>query len=564
MSFVKYTTLAFFWLVLYSTSTISWAQEIADAIYFNGTVITLDEDDDVAQAMAIRGNKILAVGTNEEIQKLSAATTEMHDLQHKAILPGLYAAHDHFPGSGRVGITLVDLSSPPIGKIQTIDELISVLKEQASQVPAGTWIRGRGYDDTLMKEQRHPTRNDLDKVSKVHPIWIGHTSGHLGVANSKALEIAKVTRDTKVSKGSHIRKNPETGDPNGVLEECGGLITRHIPRNSDENELAAVKAAVEQYVSQGVTTTVIAHGGTRSVSLLKRAIAEDILSFRIVTMTSGGPYAKARAEVLDLDSPLLKAGAIKLMQDGSIQGYTGYLREPYYRSGEHRGLPFRSREELTQKVKTLHRAGFQIATHGNGDAAIDDILYAYEQAQKEFPRTDARHRIEHAQMMREDQIEKMHELGVSPSYFVGHVYYWGDRHRDIFLGPERGSRISPLATTLQKSVPFTVHDDTPVTPVDPLQLVWVAANRETSGGKVLGSQESIPVSAALRAVTIDAAWQNFEEDIKGSLVPGKLADFVIVDQDPLSLEPQQIRDVRVLQTVVGGKTVYSATTATTP
>ena len=207
-------------------------------------------------------------------------------------------------------------------------------------------------------------------------------------------------------------------------------------------------------------------------------------------------------------------------------------------------------------VGNYHRAGYQVAIHGNGDAAIDDILEAFRAAQQSFPRVDARHRIEHCQMAREDQLDAMQELGITPSFFVGHVFYWGDRHRDIFMGPERGARISPLASALRRGLRFTVHDDTPVTPVNPLQLVWGAVNRQTRGGKTLGEAQRISVMAALRAITIDAAWQNFEEKRKGSIEAGKLADLVLLDRNPLTIPPSTIRDTKILQTIISGVPVY--------
>ncbi|PQO42231.1 amidohydrolase [Blastopirellula marina] len=536
-------------------TSIGCTQSGVDAVYINGSIVTMDEKNPTAEAIATQGEEIVAVGFNEEIRQLAGGKTVVHDLAGKCLMPGFYAAHDHFPGAGRVGLYLVDLNSPPIGTIETMDQLLAALKEQAKKTPPGKWIRGRGYDDTLLAEKRHPTREDLDRVSTEHPIWIGHTSGHLGVANSKALEIAKITRDTKAPSGARIRKD-ENGEPNGVFEECGSLVSRKIPFQSIEMNLVAVGRAAEEYVRQGVTTSVIANGGTWTINLLEKGLDKGLIQFRIVSMTSGGAYLNDRKSVEKRNSPLLKTGAIKLLQDGSIQGYTGYLSEPYYGSQDNRGYPNRSRESLVKKVHKLHQAGYQLAIHGNGDASIDDILSAYEEAQKRFPRPDARHRIEHSQMMREDQIDKMKELGVTPSYFVGHVYYWGDRHRDIFLGPERGARISPLASTVKRGIKFTVHDDTPVTPVDPLQLVWVAANRETTSGKVLGPEQRIPVAEALKAITCDAAWQNFEEESKGTLEAGKLADLVILDQNPLEIEPSKLREIRVLETIVGGKTVF--------
>ena len=256
----------------------------------------------------------------------------------------------------------------------------------------------------------------------------------------------------------------------------------------------------------------------------------------------------------------LKLGAIKIVQDGSNQGYTGYFTEPYHTpfkgDADYRGYPRRRREDLTTMVKELHETGYQIAIHANGDAAIDDVLHAFREAQLAFPREDARHRIEHCQMVRQDQLDAIAELNLSPSFFVGHVYYWGDRHRDIFMGPKRAAGISALRSSIDRGIRFTVHDDTPVTPVNPLQLVWVGVNRLTKTDQVLGPDERITPLEALRTVTIDAAWQNFEEDIKGSIAPGKLADLVILDGNPLTVDPTAIRDIQVQETIVGGETVY--------
>jgi predicted amidohydrolase YtcJ len=454
----------------------------------------------------------------------------------------------------------VDLNSPPIGAIKNIPQLIAALKQKAQSTPKGQWVTGRGYDDTLLSEMRHPTRDDLDMASTEHPIWITHVSGHLGVANSLALKRAKISRDTPQPGGGRIRLDEKTGEPNGVIEESLSLVTRLIPAASADDQLRATQAAVEQYVRRGVTTAVLAGGSAQSIEHLRGAIERGIIQFRIVTMTSGGPVEQARKSIEEFGSPLLKAGAIKLSQDGSIQGYTGYLSEPYFvaggREASYRGYALRSRQVLTERVVELHRAGYQIAIHGNGDQAIDDILHAFAEAQRSMPRSDARHRIEHCQTARDDQLERMKSLSITPSFFVGHVYYWGDRHRELFLGPERAARISPLASAAGLGIRFTLHDDTPVTPVNPLQLVWVAANRLTTGGRVLGTEQRIDVERALRAVTADAAWQNFEEDIKGTLAPGKLADFCILNGNPLTVERSTIRDLRIVETVVGGKTIY--------
>ena len=539
---------------------------VADTVYINGVVVTMDADARTVEAVAVRGDEIVAVGSNDQVLDLSGPSTATVDLGGRTMTPGLYAAHDHFPGSGRVAVSSVDLNSPPIGTIETMDQLVAGLKARADETPAGEWVQGRGYDDTLLAEQRHPTRDDLDRASTDHPIYISHTSGHLGVANSRALELAGIDRNTPNPPGGVVQKDPATGEPNGVFEESGGMVSRLIPPSTQEEQLEAFRWAVEDYVEDGVTTAVIAGGGRGSLVGLQRARDEGILTFRIITMMSrGNPGQPSAAEaggvVSHFGDEWLKVGAIKIVQDGSNQGYTGHFTEPYHTpfkgDADYRGYPRRSREDLTTMVKELHRTGYQIAIHANGDAAIDDVIHAFREAQAEFPRSDARHRIEHCQMVRKDQLDAIAELGVSPSFFVGHVYYWGDRHRDIFMGPERAAGISALRSSIDRGIRFTVHDDTPVTPVNPLQLVWVSVNRLTKSGQVLGPDERITPLEAMRAVTIHAAWQNFEESSKGSIEAGKLADLVILSDNPLTVEPDTIRDIEVLETIVGGRTVYT-------
>lgn len=541
-------------------ATACTAAEPPHTIYVNAVVVTLDAQGTTAQALAVSDDKIVAVGTEQDVRKFAGGQTKVIDLGGKTVIPGLYAAHDHFPGSGYLGLFTVDLNSPPIGKITNMAELVAALKDKAAKTPKGQWVVGRGYDDTLLAEQRHPTRADLDRVSTEHPVWITHISGHLGSANSTALAKAKIDRDTPQPAGGRIRLDAATGEPSGVIEESLGLVTKLLPSQTQDNQLQATRAAVEQYVRQGVTTAVIAGCGPGTLEQLRGVVKLGVIPFRIIAMTGGDGYADARQAVRELGSPLLKTGAVKLTQDGAIQGRTGYLSQPYFTSSEadpsYRGYRLRTRDALITSVERLHRDGYQIAIHGNGDAAIDDILDAYDAAQQAFPRNDARHRIEHCQTARDDQIDRMKSLGVTPSFFVGHVYYWGDRHRELFLGPQRAARISPLASALVRSIRFTVHDDTPVTPVNPLQLVWVAANRTTTGGAVLGPEQRVSVERALRAVTSDAAWQNFEEREKGSLEPGKLADFCVLSDNPLTIDPTAIREIRVEQTVVGGRTIY--------
>ncbi|MFN7931991.1 MAG: amidohydrolase [Bryobacteraceae bacterium] len=542
-------------LLLLLASTLS----AADVIYRNGTVLTMDPAGRVAEAVAIENGRITRAGTNAEIGTNAARIV---DLKGRTVLPGFYAAHDHFPSSGLAALYQVDLNSPPMGAIRNMASLIAALRKKAETTTPGEWIIGRGYDDTLLAERRHPTRADLDRVSINHPVYIVHTSGHLGVANSKALAIAAITKDTPQPKGGRIRIDPKTSEPNGVIEESLGLIAKHLPQVTLEQTLQAMRYDSKIYAAKGVTTTVIAGASRQRMIEFKTAIARGFVPIRINALLAGAAAPPTRQEADGFQSPngQLRVTGVKLFQDGSIQGYTGYLAAPYHQQPEgkqdYNGYSLRPRAELVNQVKRLHQGGYQIAIHGNGDAAIDDILAAYEEAQRETPRADVRHRIEHCQTPREDQLDRMRTLGISPSFFEAHVYYWGDRHRDIFLGPTRAARISPLASARRRGIRFTLHNDTPVTPVDPILLVWAAVNRITTSGQQLGPDQRIDVTAALRAVTSDAAWQNHQEQERGSIEAGHLADFVILDRNPLTTPPAELRNIQVLETIIGGKTIY--------
>lgn len=528
----------------------------ADVVYVNGTVLTMNATNAIAQAVAVEGEKIKAVGSTTEIQALIGPKTRVVDLAGKTLIPGFVDAHSHFPESGIRALYRVDCNSPPIGSTKSIADIISRLKEAAQKTPKGQWIQAFGYDDTLLAEKRHPTRDDLDQATTEHPVWLSHVSGHLGVANSLALAQTNITEATPDPKGGVIRRYPGTTKPNGVLEENALFqVMGKLPALSPEQNLAAITAAAEEYASKGVTTAQNGLAFDAAINGLIAAATQGALAIRVIIWPGFKPTDKKIPP-----NPRLKLGAVKLIADGSIQGYTGYLSKPYATpppggKDDYVGYPFVSREDLTAQVKKFHRAGYQIAIHGNGDAAIGNILYAYREAQKETPRPDTRHIIVHSQMAREDQLGAMKELGVIPSFFSLHTYYWGDRHRDIFMGRERAYRISPAKSAIARGLRFTIHTDAPVVPMNPLLLVWAAVNRISTGGDTIGAEQRISPMDALRAVTINAAWQSFDETNTGSIESGKLADLVILSENPL-LVPERIRDIQVLETIVGGKTVY--------
>jgi predicted amidohydrolase YtcJ len=532
-------------------------------LFINGTVLTMDPDNRVVEAIAVRGDRIEAVGSTDEIMALAEDDTLVTDLRGRTMLPGFIDAHGHFPYSG-MRVLGADLNSPPVGELTTMEEVLAALAEQAAITPAGDWVFGFNYDDTLLAEQRHPTRAELDAVSTEHPVVASHVSGHMMVANSVALEAIGVSADTPDPEGGVIGRLPGSSEPNGLLEETARLPLMVAMQDvSLLDTYRLMKSAANEYSAVGVTTA--QSGGVTpelatGLSLFSRlgVIPQRLILFPFET-EFGEELYNGGYDPADYATDRVVMGAVKLVADGSIQGYTGYLSHPYHTpyhgDAQYRGYPSIPREKLFAQVAALHEAGYQIAIHGNGDESIEDILDAFEAAQREHPVADPRMILVHSQMSREDQVARMKDLGVTPSFFTAHTWYWGDRHRDIFMGPERAAVMSPGKWAQDYGLRFSSHLDTPVTPMLPLQAVWSQVFRQTYGGDVLGPQQRISVMDALRAVTIDAAWQVFQEDNRGSLEPGKYADLIVLSGNPLD-DPMSMRELEVEQTIIGGATIY--------
>ena len=532
-------------------------------VFVNGQVLSLDAGNRIFEAVSVRGAYIQRLGTSDEVMIDADENTIVTDLNGRTLMPGVVDAHGHFPGSGLYTL-FADLNSPPIGTITSIAEIQAALRQQAEDKPDAEWIIGYSYDDTLIEEHRHPTRHDLDAVSTEKPVYIVHVSGHMGVANTRALEALGIHDESVDPVGGVIAREADGRTPAGLLEETAHLsVTEKFMDFSALDGIKMTLSASAEYVSIGVTTAQSGGVDAGMGPALAQMATYGIVKPRLVLF----PFHHMLGEqVLSGDFDMAAASsdraafpAVKIVADGSIQGYTGYLSEPYHvpfkGDVEYRGYPMMPREDLVKIVGDFHRAGHQMVIHGNGDAAIDDILYAFELAQAENPVEDPRLIIIHSQMAREDQLLKMKELGVTPSFFSAHTYYWGDRHRDIFMGPERAFRMSPAKSSENIGLRYSVHLDTPVVPMDPMQLLWSTVNRISTGGNVIGEEQRVSPMNAIRAMTIDAAWQVFQEDRIGSLESGKLADMIILNGDPLT-EPD-VRDLQVDETIIGGVSVFT-------
>jgi len=534
-------------------------------IYRGGPILTMDAGNRTVEALGTEGAFIRAVGSEAEVRAWAGSSARVVELGGHALLPGFVDAHSHYPGAGIFAIA-EDLNSPPIGSVEGIDELVQRLSRRAARTDTGKWVVGVGYDDTLLREKRHPTHADLDRVTTTHPVGILHISGHMAVVNSLGLEQLGIDAGTPDPKGGRIVRDRATGEPTGLLQEnaMAGLQAQLLHPPPLE-VWKMVREANRRYLASGTTTAQAGYADAsqlRGMNWLSRLGAIPLRLVMWPGMETEDQLLSGQLGFRSYDDHWLRVGAVKVVADGSIQGYTAYLSHPYHLppgdDPSYRGFPRIPREELIRRVKRYHAAGLQVAIHVNGDAAIDDILDAIEAAQAEHPRPDARPILVHAQMARPDQLDRMKRLGVIPSFFVLHTYYWGDRHRERFLGPERAAHISPTRGALERGLRFTLHCDTPVVPMEPLRLVWAAVNRLTSSGRPIGPAERIPPMQALRAVTLDAAFQGFEEDRKGSLEPGKLADLVILSDSPLEVPRERIDRIRVLETIVAGESVYHA------
>ncbi|MBP9787576.1 MAG: amidohydrolase [Acinetobacter sp.] len=538
-------------------------------LYFNGDIITMvGEQPQYAQAILVENGKILFVGSLDDAKKITSNSQKI-DLHGKTLLPGFIDAHGHAFNSGIQAIG-ANLLAPPDGKVTDIPSLIRTLdqweEDKKNIVGKYQWIVGFGYDDAQLKEHRHPTADDLDKVSTEHPVVVIHQSGHLAAMNHKALELAGYNEKSQDPAGGKIRREPNSEKPNGVLEEMAffiPLMKMMSKLDQQANEQIAL-AGVKSYLRFGFTTlqegraTKEACDTWKALGEQKRLVV-DVACYPDIQAQL--PYIETVGVQRDYTNHFRVAG-VKLSLDGSPQGRTAWLTQPYKQPPEGQqnnyvGYPaIPDEKNVEQLVETAYKNDWQILAHTNGDAALEEYLNAVSKAADKYGNDDRRTVAIHAQTARYDQLDRMKALKIIPSFFAMHTYYWGDWHRDVTLGKERAYRISPGQTALNKGMIFTQHHDAPVALPNSLMILYATVNRVSRSGDVIGPNERVSPYNALRSITSWAAYQYFEEDTKGTLEKGKLADFVILDQNPLKIEPLQIKDIKVIQTIKEGNTVY--------
>ena len=539
-----------------------------DTIYFNGNVITLDSDELVAEAIAIKDGKILALGDSTDIISMSGETTRKVNLNGKTLVPGFIDAHSHLSGVA-VQVGTANLLPPPDGPGQNIAALQQALRDfmaTSAMVKEHSVVIGFNYDDSQLEEARHPNRHELDAVSTEMPIMITHQSGHIGVYNTKALETFGITAESVDPAGGIIRRETGTNQPNGVLEENAhfALVYKMIPSSAVTGYLSEGE---KQYLSNGFTTIQDGKTDPATLAFMVQFAADgrflaDVVSYAdVATMTDytilNGPLHS------DTYVNNFRIGGVKLTFDGSPQGKTAWFTKPYLipplgQDDSYLGYPAFADADALKWFSMAYENDWQMLTHTNGDAAIDQLIDIAGQAAEAFPGKDRRTVMIHGQFLREDQIDDIKRLGIFPALYPMHTFYWGDWHRDSVAGKARAGNISPTGWMIDRDIKFSVHSDAPVTFPNSMRILDSAVNRTTRSGAILGASHRLRPMDALKAMTIWPAYQHFEEASKGSLEVGKLADMVILDQNPLSVDPANIKGIKVLETIKEDVSVYVA------
>lgn len=531
-------------------------------VYHNGNILTMKgEEPSYARAIEVRDNTIMKVAYTEEDEKslVNNVYAEIVDLKGKTLMPSFIDAHSHMVRFAQ-SLTTVDLtcSTNMLEIAQRITNYIEVNK-----LKPDAWVVGFGYDNNLLPGKKNPDRDDLDKISTTHPIFITHASGHVGAMNSKALEEFGVNENTPDIPGGVIARYPNSRKPTGYMEEAAFMHYAQSIKFSftDKDLMNFINQAEDVYLGYGITTAQDALISTAEFPLINNMITNnrfriDVIGF--IDLKNSYSLAKTNSDMIGNYSNRFKIGGYKIFLDGSPQAKTAWLEQPYVSGpARYRGYGIYSNSDVEKFVETALHDKVQLQAHCNGDAAADQYINAFSNVMiKRNTTNNYRAVLVHSQIIREEQYTSMSNLNIIPSIFVAHVYYWGDVHL-ANLGMERASQISASKTALNNNLAFTYHQDTPVIKPNMLETIWCAVNRITRDGVLLGENQKVTPYEALKAITINAAYQNKEEDIKGTIEEGKLADFVILSDNPLTCDPMTIKDIEVLETIKEGKTLYT-------
>lgn len=526
-------------------------------LLINGEVITVNANNDITEAVAVKGDKIRAVGTTDDILSLKDDYTDIIDLDGRTLMPGFVDAHLHVTTIGTNTLSV----SCKADHIVTIEDLLEDLRKQKEKTPKGKWVRAWGFNEQKIAERRYPTIEELDAVSTEHPILVGRACGHISTVNTYALDLAGVDKNTPDPEGGMYQKN-ESGELTGVLIENAHMAMEAIATFTEEELDQAHAVASNLLLEKGITSIHDATSyGPRNLRALQKAAQEGILKQRVYAMVGALNDAHVIVERM-LDSGIytglgdekFKIGPVKLFLDGSSSGPTIWTRDPYTSDSDNYGVHYYEQETVDRLFVAAHKQGWQITAHAQGDAAIDMLLNTIEKANEKCPRPHARHRIEHAGLASYDLVQRMKSQHVIPTPNPAFIYEYGDGYLKNY--GERTHHMFPLKDYLEEDIPAAITSDSPVTDFSPMRGIHTAMTRMSHSGNMVGEKQKISLLDAIRMYTINAAYASFDEKIKGSLETGKLADMIILDRSILHTEVDALLDVKVEHVMIGGSFEY--------
>ena len=546
-----------------SSPGMAFAQQAAapagDIVFKGGTILTMNDKAPRAEAIAIRGNKILAVGKLDDVQSAIGSGAQVVDLQGRILMPGLIDPHMHFVFTAfEDWIDVSPITTPDYATVW------SKLQKGVADAKPGEWVRAQQFDASITRDAKIPTIAELDALAPNNPFFMQESNGHIAYANSAAFKAAGITRETPDPSGARFVKDAD-GSLTGRLEEMAAQqeFLGVMPSPSAADMIGRVQRFLDHASSVGCTMLhdcgIGIMAGAQDLKILDAVLGEGKAPVRYRGMLVSTIMDEWEKEGIKpgRGNDLFRVDGIKAWADGSNQAQTGYQRENYLGTDERGALNY-SLEQVTEVIRRAHEGGWQVGVHANGDAAIDMVLDAYEAVLGKSSNSDLRHRIEHCSVFHPEQMVRMKDMGLSPSFLIGHVRWWGKAFRDRLLGPERARFYDPCASALAAGLKISLHSDWNVTPIEPLRYVEDAVTRVMNeGGDVFFPEERIPVDAALRAVTIDAAWQCHMEGQIGSLETGKFADFAILEEDPTAPDVK-IGKIKVSETWMDGTRRYTA------
>ncbi|CAM5791374.1 amidohydrolase [Brevibacillus borstelensis] len=532
---------------------------MADTVFLNGQVITVDRYERIVEAVAVSGNRISAVGTNEEVSKYIGPLTRVIDLEGKSLLPGFIDSHLHITiyGTNKLG---VDCKARGI---DSIEDLLEALREQASRTPEGKWVRACGFDENRMREKRFPTRRELDSVSEKHPVFVMRTCAHHSIVNTEALRRAGFDEHTPDPQGGRLDRD-EQGVLTGLLVETAHMQMFEAAAFSEEEYREGLRLASEDFVAAGITSVHDAGGyGPDNLRAMQKAVQAGDVKVRIYAMICALNQSDAFVrKVIDagivtgLGDERFRIGPAKVFVDGASIAPTMAMREPFASRPGDSGILYYSQDELNRILIEAHEKGFQITAHAQGDRAIELLLACFEEALEKHPRQNHRHRIEHAGVSAPDLVQRMAKLGVIPTPNPAFLYEYGESYLKN-LG-ERSAYMYPVGDFFRNGIIAAGASDCPVTGYSPLVGIHAAVNRKSRNGATVGEQQAVSVMDAIKMFTIHGAYASFEEGLKGSIEAGKLADLVVVNGRMLDVPKEAIKDLQVSLTMIDGEVVYAS------